>query len=260
MRTLRFSLLALALVGCAPLVGGGLSASSLLVVLLAVVPLLLAGCATDRTPVQSTPAVGSHAVGGPESGPPPPPPTCTGSWHNECVSGSIKAHCCPKNTKCNYRFAPYTNCGHGMCVQGKDPGMCPTLEPRLTAPVGTPKDKCKFGWHQQACVSGKVRGACVGVPHTNYTGPPINPAFKTCWEDDCTTSRFASFCMPTKEKLGKKKCKGIWQEACVRGKAEKRCFPEPPTNFSGNLYPATTFVDCGKGRCAIGANTSACVR
>lgn len=254
--TARFALLALLLVGCAPLVGGGSWLLGLLVCTLASALMLLGAplsAQADRPPPSSS----EVRPGGPEPGPPPPKPVCSGWEHQSCYAGNIQTSCCPKNAKCNYAYAPFVECGPGTCAPGFDVGMCPEPQPRLSPKPATDQANCGGNW-AKVCSQGKVTNACTLRTPTNYMGPPTNPRFTECGNDRCTTSQFQEVCYPAKGEIKDKDCKWSWQKSCYRGKVTTRCIPDPPTNYSGVFYQTLQYVDCGDNRCAVGTDKKVC--
>ncbi len=231
---LAIIVIGLLLVSCAPVVGSGLSVLTGLALLLVFVPL------------------------GYAKGPPAPPPPCDGYRHYSCNNGRIASSCCPKGAKCNYAYAPYVDCGHKTCVSGKNPGKCPDRHPRTVPAADKAACSSKGGSWQKACIARKVTDACITPMHTNYMGPPLNPPYKTCGDDRCTTNKLRDDCYPTRKEITDKECRGTWRKACIRATVTERCFPDPPTNYSGVFYKSTQYTDCGSGVCAVGTDKSHC--
>ncbi len=175
------------------------------------------------------------------------PPPCQGSTHTSCSApppaagqrvsvGRITEACCPPGARCNYAYVPYTECGYGTCVYGRDPGRCP-------APGTSTYEKCADGDpKEKVCLNQKVTLACLMPYPTNYSGPPRNPPFRTCGGDRCTTSQFLDDCFANRAQT--KTCAGTWTKVCVAGAVSERCVPEG--------HEASRFVKCGDGSCAIG--------
>jgi len=225
---------------------------------LAALTIALAACGPGATAGWGT-ALGvmmalgiSWRVGGGEarSGPPMP---CTGYEVTTCNGKRLVKNCCPRGAKCNYRNPAHIKCGHGTCVQGNDPGMCPSPKPVVT-PAKTKAD-CRTGNWAKACIDRKVTEACIMSVPTNYMGPGMNPVFQTCGADRCTTHKLLEDCFPTKKELGKTKCDGKWEKVCLAGKVEDRCVPKAHLKTS---LPAKTYMSCKDGSCAVGSDAGAC--
>ena len=247
-------LLALLAAGCAPMVGAG--SGGLMVLLATVLTLAIGVPAAIAQPPKDT--ANKRA-----EGPPPPPPQCSGTWHSQCVDGRVKRSCCPQGAKCNYRYAPHVDCGFGRCVTGHDVGMCPSPEPQ-TLPSVKNETTCqnKGGSWESACVQGINKKACIVPVPTNYMGPPRNPKFFGCSDSRCTTGPVRAACYPTREeaKQRRKDCKTGWKKTCVQGQIKERCLPNPPTNYNGNFFKSTEYVDCGENRCVLGTEKWRCGR
>ncbi len=192
---------------------------------------------------------------------------CDGWEHRSCEGGRIQTQCCPKGAKCNFRDEPYLMCGHGLCTTSGDLGRCPSPEPAIftsvDGPGGQSEEACKatHGSWQLVCAKKVVVAACLPPMPTNYMGPGMNPPFKTCGKgprlvsdapaagERCTTHVLAEDCYPTKTELGQDKCLGGWQKVCLGGKVEERCLP---VSFEDKRWPATEYVMCDDGKCAVG--------
>lgn len=192
---------------------------------------------------------------------PPEPPLGVerGTAHHSCDGARIQTSYCPPGAYCNYRYMPFVDCGAGNCVIGADAGLCPA--PKATTLAATSKADCKGSW-EPVCLDRKVTDAC--VPKTQGRRAP-NPPFVSCGAGRCTTSRFVEDCYPTRKELGKTACDGTWEKVCLLGKLEERCVPKTaPAPSTSSVTPvpgsehATTYVSCGKGRCAVGTHKGAC--
>jgi hypothetical protein len=174
------------------------------------------------------------------------PAPCQGSETTVCQNGYISRQCCPQGAKCNYRNAPFLTCGDGYCVEGKDPGRCPSPRANVMACDASAPGRV------EACVDRKVTKACVMPVPTNYTGPSQNPSFRTCGDGRCTTHQYVEDCYPTRAE--KRFCPlGQWAKVCLGGRVTERCLP------MGSLsrFPTTTYATCSNGSCAVG-DKSAC--
>lgn len=199
-------LLALSLVGCAPLVGAAPWLWSVIGAL-AVASMLWVSAAAPAAAVQppdTAPIASNTPAATLEAGPPPMPPPCTGTWHRTCVSERIQRECCPAGARCNYRAESFLDCGYDACTPTWDEAECPTREPRTT-PAATEAD-CRGDW-ARACVSGKVTMACLMPVPTNYTGPPRNPAFVECGDDRCAIGDLPGSCYPKRGEIEDAACR-----------------------------------------------------
>lgn len=240
--------LTLLMVGCSPLLGVSGAAGLAAMGLLASVAL---GLAFGRARAEPSASATSAA-----SGAPLPPPVCDGFEHASCADGRIAVSCCPKGAKCNYRNEPYQDCGDGACVPGNDPGLCPPKQPQVDP--GKTAAECPGGWIK-ACVDRKVTMACLMPVPTNYMGPALNPPFRECGDDRCTTSRYVEDCYPAKgTPAASSVCLTGWTDVCLMGVLSQRCLPlgAPKSDASQR------FVRCADapGRCAIGDDQGACRR
>src|SRR5687768_12821902 len=100
------------------------------------------------------------------------PAPCDGHETMVCDNGLLRARCCPKGARCNFRSSPHVDCGGGYCAVGRDVGRCPAPKPTTTGENS--KDACKASW-EPACVANKVTQACIMPVPTNYSGPERNP-------------------------------------------------------------------------------------
>jgi hypothetical protein len=182
------------------------------------------------------------------------PVPCDGTESWVCEGGRMVKHCCPKTAKCNYRNPPHIDCGDGTCVEGGDEGRC--VPPQAARMAAKSEAECtkEYGRWEPACVAHKVTKACVAPVPTNYTGPPTNPPYRTCRDDRCTTSRFIEDCHPAR--AAAKTCADGWTKVCLEGKVTERCLPAVPDPKSE--YRAASYVVCGDGSCAVGADKSVC--
>lgn len=183
-----------------------------------------------------------------------PPTICTGYEVPQCQSGWITKACCPAGSKCNFRSAPYVECGNGYCVDGKDRGRCVAPKPQVEP--ATDASQCNRGgtW-QDACLDHRVQKACIASYPTNYGGPSHNPSWKTCMKNRCTTSALVEDCYPTKAELGAAACPGKWTPVCLGGKVEERCLP---ASANASEFPATRITTCKDGSCVVGDDRDAC--
>src|SRR5262245_34259616 len=101
-----------------------------------------------------------------------PPPRCVGGEATVCEGGVLRRRCGPGPAP-----APFTPCGAGYCVLGRDVGRCPAPEPRVMPGA------CGGFRGQKACVKKRVIEACVMPVPTNYSGPSMNPHFQACGDD-----------------------------------------------------------------------------
>jgi hypothetical protein len=203
-----------------------------------------------------------------------PPIPCRGTESRSCVEGRIQTQCCPLGSACNFENRPFQDCGAGLCTD-KDRGHCPDPVAKLDPP-----ESCGDRW-ELACVEGQVARACIPMVPTNYGGPPLNPAFKTCgvWPTrqtqvgiPCTTNALQERCYPVKdgEPQGARKVRAIradqcgvvpwggytgvtarWTEVCLDGQVSQRCLPTRPET---GRFEATSFsVDKKTGACVLRA-------
>ncbi len=224
MRRLAVLVLAVALAGCAPAVGGGLG---LLLV-------LVGGIALLRTARAGAPL------------------QCGGTETPYCDGGVVRRHCCPSGAKCNYRSAPYTDCGQGLCAPGGDRGRCPA--PTTFVSPARSEQACKetSGSWELACLDHKVTRACIPPVPTNFSGPARNAPYRTCGGDRCTTHALIEECLV--EKRPGARCSGDWRKVCFGGKVRERCVPRD----LGQPLEGATYVTCADGSCAVGTERSAC--
>lgn len=196
----------------------------------------------------------SLVAGTAKAGPPVPRPPCNGSESHSCSAprpkdgqrvsvGAITSHCCPAGAHCNYAYVPYTECGNGACVYGRDPGRCPAPQPSVD-----PAKTCSTQGMEKVCLGHKVTEACVMPVPTNYTGPSPNPTYRTCGDGRCTTSSFMEDCYPTRKEA--KACDGTWTKVCLGGEVSERCLPKTPPE--GVRWTATEFSKCKDGSCVMG--------
>ena len=187
------------------------------------------------------------------------PVGCDGSESRVCEEGRIVRRCCPKGAKCNFRNPPHIDCGDGTCVAGHDEGRCAPPQPQTTVAKDEADCKKQSGSWEPACVAHKVTKACILPVPTNYTGPQHNPPFRTCRGGDrCTTGRFIEDCHPGRDELEHQVCGGSWTKVCLGGKVVDRCLPwvvQPKSE-----YPASTYVTCDDGSCAVGEDKDVCPR
>lgn len=185
------------------------------------------------------------------------PLQCTGQETRSCSAGRVQVRCCPAEATCNYRTRPFLECGNGLCTEGHDRGRCPAPQPAVQAgALDEIACRATHGTWQEACVDHHVATVCIESFPTNYTGPARNPPFTRCMKNRCTTSSFAEDCYPTRRELTKDvECHGKWQKVCLGGKAEDRCLPASATPAE---FPATKFVTCPQGGCAVGDDPQSC--
>ena len=198
---------------------------------------------------------------GPKSPPPPSNdlacgapdiPPCSGSETPYCQDGKIEMSCCPQGAKCNFRNAPFSECGDRFCVPGEDPGMCVPRQPRVIEAVDEADCKAKYGDWEPACVNGQVRPSCIPLMPTNYMGAGFNPRFQTCGGTACTTGQFIEDCFPVKTEGAT--CDTGWIRVCLQGRITERCAPAGVARSPASQ----AFVECGPGRCAIGTDAHIC--
>lgn len=235
-------LVVLLLAGCSPMIGAGAGFFGVLLVV------GVAFLSYTRASAEPGAAESSAATGAPM-----PRPTCDGWEHKSCQDGRIKYSCCPKGAKCNYRYAPFQECGYEQCVPGNDKGACPAREPVIDA--GKTQAECDktSGQWAKVCANNQVKMACLPPMVTNYMGPPYNPSFRECGDNRCTTSRFIEDCYPNK--AAEAKCLTGWTDVCIEGKLTQKCLPLTARKSEAS----TGFVKCPDG-CAIGEGPEACRR
>lgn len=203
------------------------------------------------------------------------PIPCSGYEARSCVDGRILEQCCPQGAKCNFESGPFVDCGAGLCTE-RDRGHCPDPVAQL-APPGS----CGDAW-ELACVAGVVEKACIPPVPTNFTGPPLNPPFKTCGEWPgltapapgmaCTTNALAERCYPAKagaklaggqkpppRQIPAEACGVVpwggyagvtaqWTEVCLDGHVVERCLP---TRKDRARFESTRFAKLDGGRCTL---------
>ena len=185
------------------------------------------------------------------------PMPCDGTETVVCHGGVLVKQCCPKGKKCNFRNPPHIACGNGYCAEGKDVGRCPAPQAATTAAKSEAECKGEYGDWAEVCVARKVTKACLPSMPTNFTGPPLNPPFRTCGPKDerCTTSQFIEDCHPVRGEVTE--CAGTWTKVCLGGKVAERCLP---WTVRANPYTATQYVKCPDGSCVIGNDKNLCWR
>lgn len=190
---------------------------------------------------------------------------CQGSQHVSCSAGRIQTQCCPEGAMCNYRDEPFTGCGHGLCITSGDPGRCVSPRPNVTTAKSEADCKNDSGEWALVCADKVVVHACLPPMPTNFMGPGNNPRFKSCGSgaapmssedakvgDRCTTHLLDEDCYPTRDELGLRACEAPLTKVCLGGKLLEKCLPQNLSPIKPRLWPASTFVTCDDGSCAVG--------
>lgn len=197
------------------------------------------------------------------------PMPCGGYETTACQDGRLQTRCCPAGAKCNYRDEPFIGCGHGLCTTGGDPGRCLAPRPNVTAAKSEADCKTESGDWALVCADKVVVSACLPPMPTNFMGPGFNPRFVACGSgaslsstgdgqvgDRCTTHLLEEDCYPTREELGLRACQGALTKVCLGGKVIEKCLPQNLSPFKPRVWPASTFVTCDDGSCAVGSDKS----